>query len=62
MHSPVSSDKKHIPTEVAMPRPEYYHRLSDMYEPSVTAAMTLVSLPAVEVAVLGRAVRGRPAP
>jgi hypothetical protein len=30
--------------------------------PSVTAAMTLVSFPVIEVAVLGRAVLGRPVP
>lgn len=30
--------------------------------PSVTAAMTFVSFPVVEVAVLGRAVLGRPVP
>ena len=45
-----------------MPRPISSVLEARVAVPSVTAAITFVSFPTVEAAVLGRAVRGRPVP
>ena len=61
MHSPVSNDRKHSPTQTALPRSDN-QPLFTMWVLSVTAAMTLVSFPVIEVAVLGLAVLGLAVP
>jgi len=53
----VSNERKHSPTQTALPRSTNKH-IYTRYTLSVTAAITLVSFPVVEVAVLGLAVLG----